>query len=207
MIRLLPPVLPLTESVDPEDEIVLIERARSGDADAFRRLVGCYHLRLNGWSRALTENADDADDVAQMALVRMYRGLSDYHGKGQFTTWLYSIIRSAAADLYRSRKRRTAILEGMSHPAGPEPRPNTSDVMDRSRLTELVLRYYQELPARQREIFYLADLQGYSPSEIAEMIEVEAGTVRTHLHRARRAIRSRLLQNYPALVKGFKHDL
>jgi RNA polymerase sigma-70 factor (ECF subfamily) len=198
-------VLRLSESADHDDDLVLVQRARSGDADAFRDLVRRYYPRLYDWALALTGDPDDADDVSQAALMRIHRGLSSYHGEGRFTTWLYPIVRSAAGELHRSRKRRAAIQEERSLNAEPAAAPrNDLEELDRSRLTELVLRCYKELPARQREIFSLADLHGYSAVEIAQTIGIEAVTVRTHLLRARRTIRSKILQQHPELVEGLR---
>jgi RNA polymerase sigma factor (sigma-70 family) len=191
------------QSEDPDDDLQIIESARGGDADAFRSLVGRYHARLHAWAMALTGDADDADDVEQTALVRIHRGLPGYQGTARFTTWLYPIVRSAAADLHRSRRRRSGILERISaSEAAADAGAIDAESLDRRRLTELVLRFFEELPARQREIFNLIDLQGYTAGEVAKMVGVEAVTVRTHLLRARRTLRGRVLEHHPELVEG-----
>jgi RNA polymerase sigma-70 factor (ECF subfamily) len=193
----------VTEAAVPDLDDVLVARARTGDESAFRRLVHRHHETLHRWALAMTGDADDADDVEQTALLRAHRALAEYRGIGQFRTWLYPIVRTAAADLLRTRRRRAGLLQaGAARLYDPRITTDAAASLDRDRLTALVLERYRELPDRQREVFALADLQGHTPAEIAAMMELEPVTVRTHLLRARRSIRARILAEHPELVEG-----
>ncbi len=77
-----------------------------------------------------------------------------------------------------------------------------TDTIDRNQLIEIVRSFFRELSERQREIFDLVDLQGYRPAEAAEMLGIDAATARTHLLRARRTIRGRIVDHYPELLEG-----
>ncbi len=203
----------------------LVEGARNGDAEAFRRLARRVHRRVFRWALARTGDPDEAEDVAQEVLVRMHRAIGDFEGRSRFTTWLYRMTTNTAYTLARREGRRREIRRGLrearnrgddpggapppgdvASPAGRaawavggtcEPRP--LEELERRRLVGLVKAYFDELPPRQRQIFDLADLQGHGPTEIAEMLGMNPSTVRANLHKARRAIRVRILAEDPAL--------
>jgi RNA polymerase sigma-70 factor (ECF subfamily) len=145
----------------------LVRKAQAGDETAFESLVRRYYERIHRWALAKTGDPDDADDVAQEALLRMHRHLPGFDGRSQFTTWLYQVTRSAAADLHRKRSRRQRLFlkaKQEAEPAAMDPRE--SDQTDEKRATGLVKTFLQELSDRQREIFDLCDLQGFGSGEV-----------------------------------------
>ncbi|NIR45806.1 MAG: RNA polymerase sigma factor [Gemmatimonadetes bacterium] len=196
-------------SID-EGVIALVERASAGDESAFESLARRYYERIHRWALARTGDPDDADDVAQEALLRMHRHLSSFDGRSRFTTWLYQVTRSAAADLHRKRGRRRRLHEKAKRNADPttvDPRSDETNRHDERRAMGLVQTFLQELSERQREVFDLCDLQGYGPAEVSEMLEMEPVTVRSHLFRARKTMRKKILESAPELVEGYGHDM
>lgn len=188
-----------------EDDEVLVRRARSGDGQAFELLITQHYDRLFGLALALTGDADDAEDVAQSALVKIHRKLWQYKGRGQFAAWVHSIVRAVAHELHRTRRRREKIR--MDHIALEPPNALVEpgdDSLDTRRLIEIILGFYRELPERQREVFGLSDLQGYSANQIAELLGIEPASVRTHLLRARRTIRGRIIGTHPQMVEEYE---
>ncbi len=184
----------------------LVQRARAGDEAAFEGLVRRYYERIHRWALARTGDPDDADDVAQEALVRLHRHLPGFDGRSQFTTWLYQVTRSAAADLHRKRSRRQRLALRAKQEAGPAAvNPREIEHTDEKRATGLVKTFLEELSERQREIFDLCDLQGFGSGEVSAMLGMEPVTVRSHLFRARQAIRKRILESHPELVEGYEH--
>ncbi len=182
----------------------LVQRARAGDEAAFERLVRRYYERIHRWALARTGDPDDADDVAQEALVRLHRHLPSFDGRSQFTTWLYQVTRSAAGDLHRKRSRRERLALRARQEAGPAAvDAREIDEADEKRATGLVKTFLQELSGRQREIFDLCDLQGFGSVEVSEMLGMESVTVRSHLFRARKAIRKKILEGHPELAEGY----
>ena len=183
----------------------LVRRAQAGDESSFERLARRFYERIHRWALAKTGDPDDADDVAQEALVRLHRHIGRFDGRSAFTTWLYQVTRSAAADLHRKRSRRLRLAEKVKReapPAAHDPREEGADP-DERRAASLVRTFLDELSERQREVFDLCDLQGHAPAEVSEMLELEPVTVRSHLFRARAAIRKRILESHPELVEDY----
>jgi RNA polymerase sigma-70 factor (ECF subfamily) len=188
---------PPDESLEP-----LVRQAQSGNEEAFRRLVTRCHAQVYRWALVRTGDADDADDVAQNVLVRLSTHLHRYDGRSRFTTWLYRVTANAAGGFFRrgaAHRRMTRQLEqwGAEAPGASDPLAG----LHAANLAGAVRAFFSELPARQREILDLADLQGFGPNEIAQMLKMNAATVRTHLHRARRTLRARMLEAHPALLE------
>jgi RNA polymerase sigma-70 factor (ECF subfamily) len=191
--------VPVAESPEPLD--ALAARARAGDEGAFAALAGAARERVRRWALVRTGDPDDAEDVAQEVAIRVHRGLARFEGRSAFTTWLYRLAVNAASELGRSRGRiarlnAAAELETAASPALAD----RIGEMENARAAALVRTLFAELPGRQREVFDLVDLQGHTPAEAAEMLEIEAATARVHLLRARRAIRERILAEHPNLL-------
>jgi RNA polymerase sigma-70 factor (ECF subfamily) len=173
-------------------------RAQRGDHRALAQLLRAVRPRVFRWALVQTGSPDDAEDITQTALLRVQRGLRHFAFAARFTTWLYSVTRSAAADARRIQRRRAELLAERT-PAdvasSSEPR------VDERRLLALVRDQLDALPARQREVFDLVDLQGRAPGDVAELLALDAATVRVHLLRARRTIRAHIAERNPALVE------
>ncbi len=190
----------LNEAVAP-----LVWRAQAGDEQAFARLVGWCHRPIHRWALGLTGDPDDADDVTQEVLVALHWSLRSFEGRSRFTSWLYRITRNAALGVLRRRERREA-REGRALRSEGVPADEESDRVEGlyvSEVADLVKTLFQELPERQREVFDLVDLQGYGPTVVAEMLEMKPVTVRAHLHRARRRIRTAILERHPEIAEEY----
>ena len=188
-----------------ESVSALVQGAQAGEEAAFEMLVRRYYGQIHRWALARTGDRGDADDVTQEVLVRLHRHLSSFDGRSQFTTWLYQVTRSAASDLHRKRARRDRLAlkaKRQSGPAAVDPREE-QDGVDEKRAAGLVRTFLEELSERQREIFDLCDLQGFGPVEVSAMLKMEPVTVRSHLFRARKAIRRKILESSPELVEGY----
>ena len=194
------------ETVIEDDELAsLAARARSGNSGAFEELAARVRGRVARWAGRVVRDADDADDVAQLVLMRVATRLSSFDGRSRFTTWLYHVTRSVALNRVRTEQRRRSILD---RTAAEEPivSIDAEAEQDVGRLVEIVRAYYGELTPRQREVFSMADFDGLSAAEIARRLEIDSSTVRVLLLQARRTIRRRMLQDHPALLEeeGFK---
>lgn len=193
----------MKESRNPETDLpVLIRQARGGDPAAFERLAGAYRDRMYRWALVRTGDEDDAEDATQEALVRLHRGLGKFDGRSRFETWLYAVVRSAAADVRRSKGKTLRLRERFvarrAGEAAAEPHP-VVDGLESQRIESLVRVFLDSLPARQREAMDLVDLQGVEQVEAATRLGVSPATLRTHLFRARRTIRARLLAVEPGI--------
>src|SRR6476619_788000 len=138
----------MPEPDDRSDLPSLISHAQGGDRGAFSRLAERVQSKVRGWAESFTQDADDADDVTQDVLILVHRRLPQFEGKSRFSTWLYTITRNVALDRRRRAKRRERRLETMDAPANSV---EIRDAFDENTLGSLVLKYFDELPARQRE--------------------------------------------------------
>ena len=198
----------MTQQQDVEI-LELVTRAQAGDDEAFEKLVRRHYEQIYRWALARTGDRDEADDVTQETLVRLHRYLPGFDGRSQFSTWLFQVTRSAAADLQRKRARRERLsMKAKREVSGQSTNPPSYEASaDEGRAIVLVRAFLEELSERQREVFDLVDLQGFSTVEASAMLKMEPVTVRSHLFRARRAIRSRILESHPELVEGYGDKL
>ena len=196
-------MLPLRVVTSPDerpDLPALIDNARDGDRGAFSRLVAHLEDTVRGWAEGFTGDADDAEDVTQDVLILLERRLPQFEGRSRFSTWLYRITRNVAFDRRRRIARRARRLGEMPP---PPTFTATREDFDEATLAALVLRYYDELPARQRKVFELADIEGLSAPEIAERLGMKPVTVRANLFKARRTIRTRMLADHSRLLEEY----
>ena len=191
-----------SNDADGSATAALVIRASSGDPEAFRLLVRRFQATIFRWALGTTGDRDDADDVTQQVLLKVYRHLGALREGGHLRTWLFRVTHNTALELHRTRGRRAAVLDReLLLTPGERLAIEPVDSVDMDRTMTLVQFYFQQLPDRQRLIFDLVDLQGFTPTEIAEMLDMEPVTVRANLCKARRAIRTRILRDHPELLE------
>ena len=181
----------------------LIDGARRGDEQALEQLVTAAYPSIRRWALVQTGEEAEADDLTQDVLIRMVRTISTFAGDSALATWLYAMTRNAAIDRLRRQRRRRGLLgdprsvEGLtpSDPEDPQRRVERRDV------GEALETFCAELPSRQREVFDLVELQGRSSAEAAALLGIEPVSVRAHLLKARRRLRSRLLESAPGVLE------
>ncbi|HKW42279.1 MAG TPA: RNA polymerase sigma factor [Gemmatimonadales bacterium] len=191
-----PPVPPLAQPERPvariaeQDEAGLVARAVAGDRMAFGALVERYAAVARRVARAVLGNAEDADDAAQDAMLSALLKLDQYDPRRPFGPWLLRIVANAATDRRRRRTvRRVEPLDPGLTAGGP--RPDTT--AERRALAERLRQALAELPARRRLAVVLFDVEGYSHAEIAEILKIPEGTVRSEVFHARRRLRALLV--------------
>lgn len=167
----------------------LVALARSGDGEAFGELVRRYQRPAYSVALAITGNHHDAEDVAQESFVVALERLDDCRNPDRFVGWLLSTVRNRARNLVRREKVRLA---------GPIPPDARTDVPSPARAAQTAAlrgkleEALETLSEVQREVLLLHDLEGWKHNEIAERLSIPAGTVRSHLHFARKALRARM---------------
>lgn len=181
----------------PDIEIDHIARAaRAGDAAALDELLRRVRPRVFRWVVVRTRDPDEAEDVVQEVALTLVRRLDGYRD-GSFTAWLYRITTNAVHDARRRLLRRRTVRLSEDEEAVQHENPIAQGALDGlvgRELGETLGRFLQDLPARQREVLDLVDVQGHPAVEAAGMLGIEPATARVHLLRARRAMRRRLLE-------------
>lgn len=180
----------------PPDQ-TLIDQCLAGRRDAFGQLVERYQHRLYRGLLHVLGSADEAQETAQEAFVHAFEKLGSYKGQAAFYSWLFRIALNASISARRKSRRMSASVESRREENGVEPldeNPSAEpsyamDVSDRQRLVRQALA---ELSEEFRTALVLKEMDGMSYEEIAEVVDVPLGTVRSRIHRARLELRSKL---------------
>jgi RNA polymerase sigma-70 factor, ECF subfamily len=181
-----PPAQPPEGRARIESEAELAARARAGDRTAFGQLVEKFATQARRIALAVLQDPHDADDAAQDAFLAALVKLDQYDPRRPFGPWLMRIVANAATD--RRRRRRVRQAEPLAPElTGGGPRPDTS--AERSALGDRLRAALQELPERRRIAVVLFDVEGYSHAEIAGILGIPEGTVRSEVFHARRRLR------------------
>ncbi len=173
------------------DKAVLAD-SRRGDASAYDRLVAAYQDRVYQVAYRITGHREDAWDAAQEAFVRAFRGLRAFRGEASLSTWITRIAVNTALDVVRRRPPRA-----LSAADGALAAPDVTDEVLRRDQQRRVQQAITALPADQRAAVILRDVQGLSYDEIAELLRVPIGTVRSRLSRGRDTLRVALADLAP----------
>ena len=179
------------------DDRGLVDKTLAGDRAAFGELVERYAAQARRVARAVLGDPDDADDAAQDGFLSALVKLAQYDARRPFGPWLMRIVANAATD--RRRRRSVRRAEPLD-PAlvGGGPRPDAAAVQ--SELGDRLRAALAELPERRRTAVVLFDVEGYSHAEIAGMLGVPEGTVRSEVFHGRRRLRA-LLADWKEQVK------
>lgn len=175
------------------DDRQLVALAQKGDDEAFALLVARHQRYVYNLAYRLLQNPAEAEDLAQDAFVRAWRGLEHFRNDAKFTTWLYRIVTNLCYT--RLANLRRELLDASyedAEPLLPATGPDPAQQVERDELRQQVQLQVSELPAKYRLVVTLFYLQGFSYSEIAETLNLPMGTVKTHLFRARSLLKQRL---------------
>ncbi len=168
-------------------EAALIAAARSGDRRAVDELLARYEQRIYRFGLRMCGDEESAREVLQETMLAAFRNLPGFRGQAALSTWLYQIARSFCIKERRG-ERPTAELDASTADQAPGP-----DAQVHARqIGQALATAIAELPADQREVLVLRDVEGLSAPEAAEVVGIEVGALKSRLHRARLALRERL---------------
>src|SRR4051812_17912287 len=189
---------PLTE------ELQLVQAAKGGDVSAFEDLVKRYDRNVFRIAQHITQNREDAEDVAQDAFLKAFQNLGQFQGQSKFYTWLVRIAVNEA--LMRLRRRRPERMVSLDEDVKTEddsiPRevadwsPNPEQLYDQGELKEILQKTIQGLPESFRTVFVLRDVEGLSTEETADALGLSVPAVKSRLLRARLQLRERLTKYF-----------
>lgn len=169
-------------------------------------LIRRFRPKILGVARTMCGNEADAEDIAQIVCTKIWKALDGFRGDAQISTWIYRITRNAAVQSYRRRQSiRRAEEEFLCREVPPGGRmPCGLEHLVVRQLLDAVPALLEDLSEPQRQVVRMVDIRGYRPAEVAHSFALNPNTVRSHLLRARRSIRSALHDAQPALVHDFK---
>ena len=165
-----------------------VGRAQAGDPAAFDALYAAHVDRVFALCLRMTADERRAEELTQDVVVKVWRHLDGFRGESAFTTWLHRVTVNAVLDDRKARARRPAQLSAV--PATAYGRGSARDQDPGARLA--LERAIAGLPARARMAIVLHGVEGYSYEEVAELMGVATGTVKSHIHRARALLIERL---------------
>jgi len=173
----------------------LVRRAKDGDKEAFESLVRQHQGRVFAVAGGILRNREDVEDIAQQVFLKAYFSLKRFDQRAAFSTWLYKITLNECWDLLRKRKVRPLVLEAdlseeqaRQYQAAEEVADGRPDASERVAALERVEQLLECLEERDRSMLVLKEVQGFSVEEIAEVLEINANTVKVRLFRARQRI-------------------
>jgi len=173
------------------DERTLIERCRTGDDIAFGELVERYKHLVYGMVWRLTNDRSQTDDLAQEVFLKVHRGLPYFRGEARLSTWIFRIVSNVCSEARGRRSAKVSDSHGVLERGSPD--AAFADLELRDRLDKAIA----QLPDQYRLVIAAHYLEGVQYEALAEALNIPVGTVKTHLHRAKRRLRE-LLNDVPA---------
>jgi len=182
------------------NEQELVARARAGDQDAFEQLLLDNQNRVYTLALRMVNDREEAADLAQEAFFKAWQALPTFQGESSFATWVYRLTANLCIDWLRRQKRRQEVEPALSiddeeagwtEPAdwGQDPQRQ----LEQAELSQAVARGLEALPDHHRQVLVLRELSGLSYQEIGRIMDLDIGTVKSRIARARMALRKILL--------------
>ena len=171
------------------EERFLTDRAAKGDESAFRALLERYKNRIYALAYRFSGNHEDAEDISQEVVIKIYRYLPGFDNRSLFSTWVYSITKNTCLDFLRKKKGDTESLEDLDFMLTDHRYDTEGDAIRNEQLSS-VAKLVNALPKDQRQILILREIDGFSYEEISELLGIPLGTVKSRLARTKAAIRA-----------------
>lgn len=184
-----------------EEETALLRRARSGDGAAFEEIVRIHEKTVYHLALRQLGSREDAEDAAQEVFLKAYTALGSFRGESRLSVWLYRITNNVCVDMLR-RRREAVSLSAVNEDGEPlelelpDERFDPAALAERKDLREQVAAALRLLPPDAQEILLLRELGGQSYDEIAETLDLDLGTVKSRIFRARKKLCTLLAGNF-----------
>ncbi len=185
----------ISRPVGAADDRELVGRAQAEEKDAFEELIRRHQQRVFAVAGGILRKREDVEDIAQQVFVKAYFSLKRFHQRAAFSTWLYKITVNECWDLLRKKKVRPLVYESdlseeqarqAIHSA--ERKSDGPDISAKLEARQRVERLLDGLDERDRLMLMLKEVEGFSIEEIAEVLDLNANTVKVRLFRARRRV-------------------
>ena len=181
------------------DEISIIKQVLGGDADAFEHIVKKYEKKVYNLALRYLKNRDDALDLSQEVFIQVYNNLAQFRGDSQFSTWIYRVTYNKCVDMLRkTQKLRRNVVMSTDDENFFETRDCRASIEEDYEGRETlvtVMKIIDTLPSEQRDVVILRYIKDLSYSQIADVLEIAEGTVKSRLNRARLKIKEQLKES------------
>ena len=171
----------------------LMELVRAERRDeAIALLLPAFRRKVFGLAYSFLRDREAAEDVTQEVFIKVWRALPGFDGRASMSTWIYTIARNASLSALRARRPQSSLSdpEVMQAVESLDPVPSADAMVDRA----AILRLVDQLPTKQRQVIMLFYMQAQSHEEVATMLGMPVGTVKTLLHRARARLQAAAAQ-------------
>ena len=178
-----------------QETVDLIQRAQSGDTNAFHSLVALYDRRVMSLAFRLLRNEQDAEDLYQEVFMKVYTNIKKFRFESDFFTWLYRITANTAFNLKKKAGRYTYVEpdpEADEDSLNWIPDPDVRGVDESSDIQNTIMKAVDKLPQKQKTVFILKHLENLKIVDIATLLNCGEGTVKKYLFRAMEKLRSEL---------------
>ena len=190
----------------------LVRLAKTGDADAFNKLVVRHEANIYGLCLKMLRNPEDAEDCLQEVFIKAYESLTGFREEARFSTWLYRIATNACLMRIRKKKLETVSLDRpleigdaeIPHEIADWTTNPSAQVLSEE-LNSVLTRHINDLPPDNRIVFLLRDIHGLSTDDTADVLGLSVAAVKSRLHRARLYLRERLTGYFSRGTEALPH--
>ncbi len=186
------------------NEELLVKKAQKGDRLAFEELMDSYFKRIYSIAYRMAGNADDASDMTQEVMLKLYRNIKSFGGNSRFSTWVYRVATNTCLDELKKLRRHASYSldneietdEGSITTEVEDTSPTPEQRAEQSELKELVAKALGKLGDEHKTVLILRDIQGLSYDEIARILGCSEGTVKSRISRGRANLKNILEKDF-----------
>lgn len=185
-----------------ENEIMLLKKAIDGDTEAFELLISRHQKYIYNIALKYMKDPDDAYDISQEVLIKIFKNIEKFNMNSKFSTWIYRIAVNTCKDALRKKKEDViSINDEKSYvDAVEDNREAPERKLYKKEINQSIANALDELSVTYKEAIVLCDINGFSYQEIANILEIPVGTVRSRINRGRKKLR-KILENTELLRK------
>ena len=174
----------------------LISKVQSGDEASFEEIIKLYEQKICSTIYYIVKNEDIVEDIAQEVFIKLYKNISKFNGQSSLYTWIYRITVNACIDEMKKEKKVTYLSsfyeteDGEKELEIEDENQNVSKSVESSFERDILVKAIKSMPEESRTLVVLRDIRGFTYWEIADMLKLKLGTVKSKINRARRELKN-----------------
>lgn len=186
------------------DEKLLVKKAQKGDHKAFEQLIEEHFKKIYNIAYRMTGNPDDASDMTQEVMIKLFRNIGSFKGDSKFSTWVYRVTTNTCLDELKKNRRHSHTSLNTEYDTGDgeiaceveDTSPTPEEMTEKRELRSMVADAVQRLSPDHRAAIVLRDIKGFSYDEIAKILSCSEGTVKSRISRARASLKEVLEKDF-----------